>query len=74
LLEIGVKAWTTTFADVILFWEASFSTSPPTVMDVGGYLIGVFIIVFSLEAWRGFPIQFHGCSFGVAMGAPSCVV
>jgi hypothetical protein len=43
-------------------------------MDVGGYLIGVFIIVFSLEAWLGFPIQFHGCSFGVAMGAPSCAV
>ena len=34
--EVGVKAWTTTSADVVPFLKASFPTSSPTVLDVAG--------------------------------------
>ena len=34
--EVGAKAWTTTFADVVPFLKASFPTSSPTVLDVAG--------------------------------------
>ena len=79
-LEIGAKAWTMTSVNVVPFLEASFPTSPPTVPDVAGenlpmvgYLVSVFCVVSSLEAWLGIPVLqlllpvVHG-------GAPSCVV
>lgn len=62
LPEIRAKAWTTTSADAVPFLEASFHTSPPTVLDVVsenlllmGYLVGVFS-VSSLEALLGIPV------------------
>ena len=62
-LEIGAKAWTTTFTGVVPFLEASFPTSPPTVLDVvgenlpmAGYLVDAFSVVSSLEAWLGFSV------------------
>jgi hypothetical protein len=49
LFEVEAKAWTTMSADVVPFLEASFPTSPPTVLDVAGenlpmkgYLVGAF--------------------------------
>ena len=63
MLEVGAKAWTTTLADAVPFLEASFPTSPPTILDVAGenlpmigYLVGAFSVVSSLEAWLGFPV------------------
>ena len=60
---MGVKAWTTTSADVVPFLEASFPTSRPTVLDIvgenlpfEGYLVGAFIVIPSLEALLGFPV------------------
>ena len=50
-------------ADVVPSLEASFPTSPPTVLDdagenlpLTGYLVGAFSVVSSLEALLGFPI------------------
>jgi hypothetical protein len=63
LLEVRAKAWTTMSADVVPFLKASFSTSPPTVLDIAGenlplagYLVGTFSVVFSLEALLGFAV------------------
>ena len=62
VVEVGAKTWTTTFVDAVPFLEASFPTSPPTVLDVAGenlslagYLVGAFSVVFSLEASLGRP-------------------
>jgi hypothetical protein len=61
VLEVEAKAWTTTSVDDVPFFEASFPTSPPTVLDVvgenlllTGYLVGAFSVVSSLEALLGF--------------------
>ena len=63
LLEVEAKAWTTTSVDAVIFLEASFPTSRPTVLDIvgenlpfEGYLVGAFSVVSSLEALLGFPI------------------
>jgi hypothetical protein len=62
----------TTSADAISSLEASFPTSPPTVLDVAGenlpvsdYLVGASSVVSSLGAWLGFSVLY--CSFRLAM-------
>ena len=80
VVEVGAKTWTTTFVDAVPFLEASFPTSPPTVLDVAdgnlpmaSYHVGAFSVVSSLEAWLGIKVlqlllsSIHG-------DAPSCVV
>jgi hypothetical protein len=50
-------------ADVVPFLEASFPTSPPTVLDVAsenlplaGYFVGICSVVSSLEALLDIPV------------------
>jgi hypothetical protein len=57
LHEVGAKAWTMTSADAMPSLEASFSTSPPTVLDfVGenlpsaGWLVDALGVVSFLKA------------------------
>jgi hypothetical protein len=64
LLEVGAKAWMTMSADTVTMLEASFPTSPPTVLDVAGenlplagYFVGAFTIVSSLEVLLGFLVS-----------------
>ena len=80
MLEVGAKAWTTMFADVVPFLEESFPNSPPTVLDVAGeslplagYLVGTFSVVSSMEALLGFPAPwFAPCR--LAMVVPQAVL
>ena len=62
LLEVEAKAWTTTSIDAVIFLEASFHTSPPTVLDfagenlpLSGYLDDALGAVSFLKALLGNP-------------------
>jgi hypothetical protein len=75
LLEVGVKAWTTTSVDAVSSFEASFPASPSAVLDVtgenlplAGYIVGAFSVVSSLEALLGVPVPWRLANGGV----PSC--
>ena len=47
VVEVGAKTWTTTFVDAVPFLEASFPTSPPTVLDVAGENLSLSALLVS---------------------------